>query len=64
MIFLTGHRASGKTTVGKIFSDLNFWVLDTGPYWRILRDKEYPGLDVDLFFDLKRKQTGDRYPIY
>lgn len=59
MIFLTGHRASGKTTVGKILSELNFWVLDTGPYWRSLRDQEHPGLDVDLFFDLKRKQTDD-----
>jgi dephospho-CoA kinase len=59
MIFLTGHRASGKTTVGKILSDLNFWMLDTGPYWRSLRESEYPSLDVDLYFERKRIQTGD-----
>lgn len=58
MIFVTGHRASGKTTVGTILTNHNFWLFDSGPYWRSLRDQYYPWLDVDDFFQVIREQTG------
>ncbi len=58
MIFLSGRRSSGKTTAGKILVQKGFWFFDTGPFWRTLRDNEYPDIDVEDYFELKRSESG------
>lgn len=63
MIFLSGHRASGKSTTADILKDKGFWILDVGPFWRSVRDKTDPTIKSTKVFREKLRETHNN-PYY
>ena len=63
MIFLSGHRASGKSTTADILKDKGLWILDVGPFWRSTRDKTDPAIKSTKVFREKLRETHNN-PYY
>lgn len=60
MIFLSGQKASGKSTVAKIFSNEGFFVLDQGPFWKeVIKDYRPEGMTAGDFFKYLKSIKGD-----
>lgn len=60
MIFLSGQKASGKSTVAKIFSNEGFFVLDQGPFWKeVIKDYRPEGMIAGDFFKYLKSIKGD-----
>lgn len=61
MLFITGHRAVGKSAVGKLLEEHNYWFFDVGPFWRNLRDKNDPLLPAEVYAN---RMTDDYLATY
>lgn len=60
MIFLSGQKATGKSTAAKLFKEEGFLVLDQGPFWKKVLEGYLPnGVDTGEFIKYMKKYTGD-----
>jgi len=59
MIILVGHRASGKTTVSRIFSKNGYWVFDTGPFLRGFSGLIHENATPETLLASLRESTGN-----
>jgi dephospho-CoA kinase len=59
MIFICGYRSSGKSTVGKILEEENYWVFDVGPFLRNYYDANIRMEGEISFEELLQKGKGE-----
>jgi len=60
MIFLSGQKATGKSTAAKLLEEEGFLVLDQGPFWKKVLEGYLPNkVDTGEFIKYMKKYAGD-----